>query len=133
MTATIEERVGRIESLVGITRTDRRCFVGDSTRDAIGIVQREVAAAHGITVETMLEQSRRREVVWPRQIAMAIAYKLDLASSKVIGLLFGDREHGTVLYACRTVLAASQTEKESRVMLEKLTNEIKQKIVHETA
>lgn len=131
MIATIEERIARLEHLAGVSRKEGRQAAAGRTRRAIETVQRHVADEFGLTVESLLENSRRREVVWPRQVAMHICYRLDLAGSKVIGLLFGDREHATVLYAHRSVQGRVDTERGAALMVGRLIEEIKTKIEHE--
>jgi hypothetical protein len=51
-----------------------------------------------------LRGSRRtREIVLVRQLSMYLCYKLTLLSYPSIGRLFGDRDHTTVLNACRNI------------------------------
>jgi chromosomal replication initiator protein len=60
----------------------------------------EVAKDHGLTVEDLKGRALRQAVSWPRQIAMA---KMRLAgkSTTQIGKFFDDRDHSTVVHACR--------------------------------
>tara|TARA_R110000737_G_scaffold340221_1_gene362877 strand:+ start:9172 stop:9870 length:699 start_codon:yes stop_codon:yes gene_type:complete len=46
---------------------------------------------------------RTREIVLVRQLSMYLCYKLTLLSYPSIGRLFGDRDHTTVLNACRNI------------------------------
>lgn len=66
-------------------------------------IAEEVAAKYDLTVEYMTGPSRRREVCWPRQEAMAECYQTGHFSLPQIGRYFGDRDHTTVLHAIRRV------------------------------
>jgi len=54
--------------------------------------------------ESILQaKTRKREVVQVRQIAMFLAKKHTEVSASKIGLLIGNRDHATVLHACKIV------------------------------
>jgi chromosomal replication initiation ATPase DnaA len=75
-------------------------FTSES-RPTIADVQRQIALEFGITRDDLLSARRTREVVRPRQIAMAVAKALTLHSLPEIGRRFGGRDHTTVLHAVR--------------------------------
>jgi chromosomal replication initiator protein len=57
-------------------------------------------------------KSRKREVVQVRQLAMYLAKKhTDISASK-IGHLIGNRDHATVLHACKHVKEQLKVDKE---------------------
>lgn len=68
-------------------------------RITVQLVQKEVAAAYGMSVSQLLERTRRRSVAQPRQIAMYLATKLTPNSLPDIGHRFGGFDHTTVIYA----------------------------------
>lgn len=70
-------------------------------RDVSAIVKR-VAAAFGVTEKELLGTSRLRGVLRSRQVAMYLARELTGLSLPRIGAAF-DRNHTTVLHACRKV------------------------------
>jgi chromosomal replication initiator protein len=72
-----------------------------SVRDVSTIVKR-VAAAFGLSEKELLGTSRLRGVLRPRQIAMYLSRELTGLSLPRIGAAF-DRDHTTVLHACRKV------------------------------
>jgi chromosomal replication initiator protein len=72
-----------------------------SVRDVSTIVKR-VAAAFRVSEKELLGESRLRSVLRPRQIAMYLARELTGLSLPRIGAAF-DRDHTTVLHACRKV------------------------------
>jgi chromosomal replication initiator protein len=58
-----------------------------------------VSDFYGVTTEDLLKQSRKKEYVGPRQIAMYIIRKELETSLPSIGELFGGRDHTTVIHA----------------------------------
>jgi hypothetical protein len=66
-----------------------------------------VADAFGVTAEELLGPSRRRELVGPRQAAMALCRELTDLTYSAIGRAFGDRDHTTVLHAVRAAQRGS--------------------------
>jgi hypothetical protein len=66
-------------------------------------MKRVVAEHFNIPVADMTSASRKREVTRPRQIAMFFAREVGHKSYPNIGLMFGGRDHSTVIHAVRTV------------------------------
>lgn len=62
-----------------------------------------IAAHFDITVEALLSPRRDYEVCHPRQAAMYLSRKSTTASWPDIGLLFGGRDHTTVIHAVRQI------------------------------
>ncbi len=77
-------------------------------------IQRTVADYYKIRVSDLLSNSRLREIVRPRQIAMALAKELTSHSLPDIGEAFGGRDHTTVLYSCRKVRELQQNDEQVR-------------------
>lgn len=65
-------------------------------------IAREVAAFFGSSLETLASPSRRRDVMWPRQVAMYLCHRFTPASTKEIGRLFA-RGHSPVRNAIQVV------------------------------
>lgn len=79
-----------------------------------------VADYYGVEVSAINTRSRKREVVLVRQVAMFLAKKhLDLSTSK-IGQYVGNRDHATVLHACKTVTNLADTDKQFRTELNEI-------------
>jgi chromosomal replication initiator protein len=68
-------------------------------------IQRTVAEFYKIKVADLHAKKRNRNVARPRQMAMALAKELTEMSLPEIGDAFGNRDHTTVLHACRTITA----------------------------
>jgi len=66
-------------------------------------IQRIVCEHLGVSEEQMRGQTRKRDIVRARQVAMYFAKKHTQHSLKDIGLHFGGRDHSTVIHANNTV------------------------------
>jgi chromosomal replication initiator protein len=66
-------------------------------------IQKTVAEYFKIKMSDMHSKRRTRNVARPRQVAMALAKDLTQMSLPEIGEAFGNRDHTTVLHACRTI------------------------------
>jgi chromosomal replication initiator protein len=66
-------------------------------------IQKTVAEYFKIRVSDMYSKKRSRNIARPRQVAMALAKDLTQMSLPEIGEAFGNRDHTTVLHACRTI------------------------------
>lgn len=62
-----------------------------------------VAEFYNISIEDLIKQSRRKEFVKPRQIAMYLARKELESSFPTIGDFFGGRDHTTVMHAVEKI------------------------------
>jgi chromosomal replication initiator protein len=68
-------------------------------------IQKTVAEYFKIKISDMHSKRRNRNIARPRQVAMALAKDLTQMSLPEIGEAFGNRDHTTVLHACRTISA----------------------------
>ena len=66
-------------------------------------IQKTVAEYFKIKISDMHSKRRNRNIARPRQVAMALAKELTQMSLPEIGEAFGNRDHTTVLHACRTI------------------------------
>jgi len=73
-------------------------------------IQEAVARKFGLDPEAMSGKRRDRDVVLARQIAMYLMRELTEASLPEIGVLFGGRDHSTVLHACDRVKVLMRTD-----------------------
>lgn len=70
---------------------------------SISEIQKTVCEMKGISMSDMLSKKRNRQYARPRQIAMSLSKELTSHSLPEIGRNFGDRDHTTVLHACRKI------------------------------
>jgi len=73
-------------------------------------IQKTVADFYRIKVTDLLSKKRTRLIARPRQIAMCLARELTQLSLPEIGSAFGDRDHTTVMYACKTIESLRNTD-----------------------
>jgi chromosomal replication initiator protein len=66
-------------------------------------IQKTVAEFYRIKISDLLSKKRTRIIARPRQVAMCLARELTQLSLPEIGSAFGDRDHTTVLYACKAI------------------------------
>ncbi|MBR5456419.1 MAG: chromosomal replication initiator protein DnaA [Bacteroidaceae bacterium] len=87
-------------------------------------IVKKAADYYGVEPESINTRSRKREIVLVRQIAMYFAKKyLDLSTAK-IGLYVGNRDHATVLHACKTIANLADTDKQFRTELSEIENSL---------
>ena len=70
-------------------------------------------------------KSRKREIVQARQLAMYFAKNLTNSSLAVIGAQIGNRDHSTVLHACKTVADLLQTDKQLKAIYDEIETKLK--------
>ena len=81
----------------------------DSRKPTLRAIAVKVAKHFSLSLPELRGPSRRSHVVRARGLAMLLARNLIGASLDTIGKYFGDRDHTTVLHACRKT-EASRTE-----------------------
>jgi chromosomal replication initiator protein len=81
----------------------RDLLASQNKQVSIENIQKTVADYYRIRVVDLLSKKRTRAIARPRQIAMYLARELTQLSLPEIGMAFGDRDHTTVLYACKTI------------------------------
>ncbi|MCK5536195.1 MAG: chromosomal replication initiator protein DnaA, partial [Bacteroidales bacterium] len=92
----------------------------------IDIILKEVSGYFNISVESLQTDSRKRNVVQPRQIAMYLSKKFTEYSFATIGSRIGRKDHSTVHHACNKVKDYIDTDKNYR----KYIKEIEEKLVN---
>lgn len=92
---------------------------------SIDHIQKLVCDFFNIPSEVINSKTRKREIVQARQLAMYFAKKHTKASLATIGLHCGNKDHATVLHACRTVNNLIETDKQFRNYVEELDNKLK--------
>ena len=66
-------------------------------------IQSVVCEHFNITEEMMRSKSRKQEIAMARQVAMYLSKELTKNALKTIGLVFGGRDHSTVIHAHKTI------------------------------
>jgi chromosomal replication initiator protein len=68
-------------------------------------IQRRICQTFDISMDDLVSTSRAQSVAWPRQVAMYLTRELTDATLPAIGRAFGNRNHTTVLHACKRTAA----------------------------
>ena len=100
-------------------------FVKNTKREvSIDYIQKVVSDYFQMDVSTLQSKTRKRHIVQARQLAMFFAKKYTKASLASIGSQIGQRDHATVLHACKTVDNLSSTDKQFRKYVEDLAKKL---------
>jgi chromosomal replication initiator protein len=122
--SNVRELEGALKSVIAFARFTGKDINLDLAKEAlkdllslqhrqisIENIQKTVADYYKLKISDMHSKKRSRNIARPRQVAMALAKELTSMSFPEIGEAFGNRDHTTVLHACRTI--ASLREKDS--------------------
>lgn len=133
----IRELEGAIISLIAHSSFNKREITIDLARKivdnyvkhtkrevSIDYIQKVVSDYFQMDVDTLQSKTRKRHIVQARQLAMFFAKKLTKASLASIGSQIGQRDHATVLHACKTVNNLSTTDKQFRKYVEDLNKKL---------
>jgi chromosomal replication initiator protein len=114
--SNVRELEGALKKVLAFARFNARelslDLAKEALRDILNVasrqvsvegIQKTVAEYFKIKTSDMHSKKRNRNVARPRQVAMALAKDLTQMSLPEIGEAFGNRDHTTVLHACRTI------------------------------
>ncbi len=112
----VRELEGALRSVLAFARFNGKDITMDVAREAlkdilslnnrqisIENIQKTVAEFYKIRMADMHSKKRSRNIARPRQVAMALTKDLTQMSLPDIGEAFGNRDHTTVLHACRVI------------------------------
>lgn len=101
-------------------------FVKNTTREiSIDYIQKVVCDYFNIPVDMINSKTRKREIVQARQLAMFFSKRMTKFSLASIGLHCGNKDHATVLHACRTVNNLIDTDKQFKTYVDELEKKIR--------
>lgn len=114
--SNVRELEGALKSVVAYARFSGKEITLESAKEAlkdlvsaqnrqitIENIQKTVADYYKLKISDLHSKKRSRNIARPRQVAMALARDLTQVSLPDIGDAFGNRDHTTVLHACRTI------------------------------
>ena len=78
-----------------------------------------------LSIDAISTKSRKREVVQARQIAMYLSKQLTKSSLASIGSTIGQRDHATVLHACKIVTDLMDSDKNFRSSVKEIEEKLK--------
>ena len=100
-------------------------FVKNTTRElSIDYIQKVVCDYFDMPIDLIKSKTRKREIVQARQLTMYFAKQLTKNSLATIGAQCGNKDHATVLHACRTVNNLAETDKRFRTYVEDLRKKL---------
>lgn len=101
-------------------------FVKSTTREiSIDYIQKIVCDYFSVPLDVLNSKTRKREIVQARQLAMYFSKMHTKNSLATIGLHCGNKDHATVLHACRTVNNLIETDKQFRVYVDDIDKKLK--------
>jgi chromosomal replication initiator protein len=101
-------------------------FIKNNSREiSIDYIQKVVCDYFDINIDMLNSKTRKREIVQARQLSMFFAKRMTKASLASIGLHCGNKDHATVLHACRTVNNLIETDKQFKTYVDELEKKIK--------
>lgn len=89
-------------------------------RLTISLIQKKVADHFSISAHQLRAHTRKRNVTYPRNIAMYLCKKWTKQALRTIGLDFGGRDYSTVIHACRKIEEEMENDTELRKHIEVL-------------
>ncbi|MEE9309980.1 MAG: chromosomal replication initiator protein DnaA [Cocleimonas sp.] len=115
--SNVRDLEGALQRVVASLRLHQRTditldFVHDALRDQLASqdkmvtvdnIKKTVSQHYNIKTSDMDSKRRTRSIARPRQVAMALSKELTNHSLPEIGTFFGNRDHTTVLHACRKI------------------------------
>lgn len=138
ITSNVRELEGAMISLLAQATLNKREITLDLARElidklikntkrelSIDYIQKVVCSYFNVPVEMMQSNTRKREIVQARQIAMYFSKSLTKSSLATIGSMIGDKDHATVLHACKTVTNLQETDKRFRSQLDEIEKRLK--------
>ena len=138
ITTNIRELEGALISILAQSSLNRKAitlelakqmidkFVKNTTREiSIDYIQKIVCDYFNIGVDLINSKTRKREIVQARQLAMYFSKKMTKSSLASIGLHCGNKDHATVLHACRTVNNLVDTDKQFKAYVDEIEKKIK--------
>lgn len=101
-------------------------FVRSTSREiTIDVIQKTVCDYFGLSVDSIQSRTRKREIVQARQLTMYFAKKMTKSSLAIIGSQCGNKDHATVLHACKTIAQLERTDKQYRGWIEDIEKRLK--------
>jgi len=107
-----QSSLNRKEITIDLAKNMLDKFVKNTVREvSIDYIQKIVCDYFDIPIETMKSKTRKREIVQCRQLAMYFSKQMTKNSLAMIGKHCGNKDHATVLHACKTVNNLADTDK----------------------
>ena len=104
-------------------------FVKHTPREiTIELIQKLVSDYFHIPIDKIQSNSRKREIVQARQLTMYFAKSHTKSSLSLIGTKCGNKDHATVMHACKTVKNLADTDKKYKKCMDEIEGMIKTRL-----
>ncbi len=137
ITSNVRELEGALISLLAQSSLNRKKitvelakqmidkFVKNTTREvSVDFIQKVVCDYFDMPMELLKSKTRKREIVQARQLTMYFSKQLTKNSLAAIGAQCGNKDHATVLHACRTVSNLAETDKRFRTYVDDIKKKL---------
>ncbi len=106
-------------------RIVKKCVRAESRKVTIDSILRIICEYYHIEEHVIHSRSRKRDIVNARQVAMFLAKKYTDESSSRIGHCIGQRDHATVIHACKAIQGQYDVDKGFQLELEEIEQLLK--------
>ena len=89
-------------------------------------IQKRTAGYFNISVEMLTGATRRQEIATARHICMYLCRRLTQAPLKSIGNEFGNRDHTTVIHACKNIATRLSSDPDFEAHVSQIQNRVQQ-------
>ncbi len=121
-----QSTLNRKEVTIELTHQVIDRLVRNTKREiSVDYIQKVVSDYFNINMDQLHTKTRKREIVQARQIAMYFSKNLTKSSLASIGSQIGNKDHATVLHACKTVNNLIETDKQFRYYIEDIGKRLK--------
>lgn len=101
-------------------------YVKSSAKEiSIEYIQKIVCDYFKISIESINAKTRKREIVQARQLSMYFSKKYTKLPLSTIGTYCGNKDHATVLHACRTINNLYETDKKMKLYIDEIEKKMK--------
>jgi chromosomal replication initiator protein len=98
---------------------------GEGAQISIERIQELVCDRFSVTMAELTGDRRSQNIVYPRQVAMYLARELTDQTLPAIGRAFGNRDHTTVMHACKRTAERMAQDPEANQMVRDLTERLR--------
>ena len=95
---------------------------------SVDTIVNTVCSHYGVTQQDLFSRTRKSNVVRARQVAMYLSKQMTELSTAKIGTLVGNKDHATVIHACKTVSGQLEIDKAFQKEMAELKNAFKLKV-----
>lgn len=92
----------------------------------VELIQKVVCETMGIKIQDIKSKKRTKEISHARKVAMYITKKLTNLSLVEIGHCFGDKDHATVIYACKQIERSRQNDENLSRLIDSIIKRLQQ-------